>query len=64
MEVTAAEYAKQHGISIATARKRLNDLVERGLAKVTHGVIIENRSTKRGARNHNMAIRGNLYRIT
>lgn len=63
MEITAAEYAKQQGVSIGTARKRLAEMVEIGRAHVSYGVIIEHRSVKRGARSRSVAIRGNLYRI-
>ena len=64
MNVTVAEYASQQGISISTARKRLNAMVEAGSATVSFGVIIDHRSMKRGARNQNVAIRGNQYQIS
>lgn len=63
MQVTAAEYAKQQGISIGTARKRLNEMVEIGRAMVDYGVVIDHRSMKRGARSQSVAVRGNLYHI-
>ena len=63
MKVTVDEYANQQSISISTARKRLNEMVEAGAATVSHGVIIDHRSMKRGARNQNVAIRGNQYQI-
>lgn len=63
MQVTAAEYAKQQGISIGTARKRLNEMVEIGRATLDYGVIIDHRSMKRGARSQSVAVRGNLYHI-
>ncbi|HBP1602246.1 TPA: hypothetical protein L5U90_003349 [Pseudomonas aeruginosa] len=63
MKVTAADYAKAKGISIGTARKRLNEMVEYGNAHVDYGVIIEQRSVKKGSRSQTMAIRGNLYHL-
>jgi hypothetical protein len=63
MQTTAAQYAKQHGISISTARKQLNEMVEIGRAMVDYSVIIGNRSVKRGARSQCVAIRGNMYHI-
>jgi predicted ArsR family transcriptional regulator len=64
MQTTANEYAKDHGISITTARKQLAKLVEEGKAKVSHNVIIYQRVRKTGARSHMVSIRGNLYVIS
>jgi predicted ArsR family transcriptional regulator len=64
MATTAAAYATQQGISISTARKRLTEMVEAGLATVSYNVIIGQGSRKRGARSHMVSIRGNLYNIS
>ncbi|MBD8089151.1 hypothetical protein IFT48_04085 [Pseudomonas fluorescens] len=63
MDTTVAQYATQQGVSVATARKRLNEMVEIGRAQVSYQVIIEHRSIKRGSRSQMVAIRGNLYHI-
>lgn len=63
MDTTAAQYAKQEGVSVATARKRLNEMVEIGRAQVSCHVIIEHRSMKRGSRSQMVPVRGNLYRV-
>ncbi len=63
MKVTAAEYAKQKEVSIGTARKRLNEMVEDGRARVDCGVIFGHCSTKHGARSKSVAVRGNLYHV-
>lgn len=64
VETTVAAYAKAQAISISTARKRLNQLVERGFANVAHDVVIEQRSAKRGASSRMTSIRGTHYSIT
>jgi len=63
MDTTVAQYATKQGVSVATARKRLNEMVEIGRAQVSYQVIIEHRSIKRGSRSQMVAIRGNLYHI-
>ena len=59
---TAAEYAKKHGITIATARKRLNEMVISGAAWTSRG-IIGHRSAKRGARSRLVPVYGIFWRI-
>lgn len=62
-KTTVADYAKKHGVSISTARKKLNEIVEAGYGRVHYNTIIEQRSMKRGARSRLVAIRGNLYEL-
>lgn len=64
MEITAAGFAKQKGVSISTARKKLSEMVEIGRAQVSYHVVIEHRSMKRGARSRIVPVRGNLYYIS
>ncbi len=59
---TAAEYSEEHKVSVVTARNRLNALVREGKAMVTHGMI-ERRSAKRGARNRQAPVYGNIWII-
>lgn len=63
MGITAAQYAEQQKISIATARKRLGQMVEAGLARVSCNVIIDQRPMKRGSRSRIVPVRGNLYYV-
>ncbi|MBX8557037.1 hypothetical protein K5D56_26085 [Pseudomonas cichorii] len=63
MDTTASQYAKQQGISITTARKKLNAMVEIGRAKVSYQVIIEHRTMKRGSRSQMVPVRGSLYHL-
>ena len=58
---TVADYAQQEGISTGTSRKRLNEMVERGRAQVSHDVIIGSRTSKRGSRGNCVSVRGSLY---
>lgn len=62
-KTTVASYAKKHGISASSARKKLNAIVEAGYGCVHYSTIIEQRSMKRGARSRLVAIRGNLYEL-
>ncbi|MGO4801116.1 hypothetical protein ACEN2T_17700 [Pseudomonas sp. W22_MBD1_FP4] len=63
MDMTAAQYAQQQGVSISTARKHLTEMVDIGRAQVSYNVIIDQRSMKRGARSRIVPVRGHLYHI-
>ncbi len=59
---TAEEYAKEHGVTVATARKRLHRMVEEGKATSYRGVI-DHRSMRRGARSRLVAVYGNTWHL-
>lgn len=63
VNTTAAQHAETLGVSVATARKRLQELVDTGRARVSYNVIIEHRSAKRGSKSRVVPVRGNLYHI-